>query len=251
MTWNPFERLVVMILNRKWATDPTGLYQPVFLGELEDIPPRSFGPLLPDRRAWAQRHALMVGHILSFDPAEYRDRFAIRTRLGYGPEPLVLAATGGTAVGGELLRLCLEAFPIARQKVPDLRMVVVCGPRLSLSNGDLPEGVELKGYVPRLYEHFAACDLAVVQAGGTSLLELTALNRPFLYFPIAKHFEQTIHVAWRQERLGAGVKLLQDETSATRLGSIMAAEIGREVEYPPLAVDGAKRTAEVVCERMR
>jgi hypothetical protein len=250
MSWNPFERLVVMILNRKWVTDPRGLYQPVFLGDLEDIPSRAFGPFLPDRRAWAERHALLVGHVLCFDPEEYRDRSVVRARLGYDPEPLVLVATGGTAVGGELLRLCLEAFPLAREQVPGLRMVLVCGPRLSPIDTDLPEGVELRGYVPKLYEHFAACDLAIVQGGGTTLLELTALNRPFIYFPIAKHFEQMIHVAWRQERLGAGIKLMQRDTSAARLGSLVATEVGREVEYPPLPLDGAERLAEVVCARM-
>jgi hypothetical protein len=250
MTWNPFEQLVVMIFNRIWATDPSGRYQPVFLGELEDIPPRSFGPLLPERRAWAERHALIVGHVLTFDPAEYQDRPAMRARLGYGPEPLVLASTGGTAVGGELLRLCVEAFPYARQRIPELRMIVVCGPRLSLPDADLPMGVELRGYVPQLHEHFAACDLAIVQGGGTSLLELTLLNRPFLYFPLADHFEQMIHVAWRQQRLGAGLKLLRHETSAAELGARVASEIRREVYYRPLEVRGAERLAEIVCERL-
>lgn len=250
MSWNPFERMVVMIFNRIWATDPGGRYQPVFLGELEDILPRRFGPFLPDRRAWAERHALIVGNVLSFDPAAYGDRVKLRAQLGYGPEPVILVSTGGTGVGGELLRLCMEAFPFAREKIPDLRMVVVCGPRLSFWETDLPEGVELRGYVPKLYEHFAACDLAVVQGGGTSLLELTALDRPFLYFPLHDHFEQAIHVAWRQQRLQAGIKLMQRDTSATQLGSLIAAETGREVHYPQLALDGAQRLAEIVCGRL-
>ena len=48
---------------------------------------------------------------------------------------------------------------------------------------------EVRGYVPNLYQHFAACDLAVVQGWGTTTLELTALSRPFLYFPREQHFE--------------------------------------------------------------
>lgn len=55
--------------------------------------------------------------------------------------------------------------------------------------------MEVRGYVDRLYEHFAVSDLAVVQAGGTTTLELTALRRPFLYFPVEEHFEQRVHVA--------------------------------------------------------
>jgi hypothetical protein len=93
MTWNPLERVVVMIFNRIWAKNPRGRYQPVFLGEIEDIPPRTFGPFLPNRRVWAERYALIVGHVLSFDPAEYHDRAALRTRLGYGREPLVMGTT--------------------------------------------------------------------------------------------------------------------------------------------------------------
>lgn len=251
MNWNPLQRLVAIAFNRVWSKDPRGRYQPVFLGEIEDIPPRSFGPFLPDRRAWAERHALIVGHVLTFDPTEYHDRAAVRARLGYGPEPLVVASIGGTAVGGELLRLCVEAFPYARRRVPDLRMVVVCGPRVSLPDADLPQGVELRGYVPKLHEHFAACDLALVQGGGTSLLELTVLNRPFLYFPLANHFEQMIHVAWRQERLGAGVKLMQREISAEELGLRVATETGREVRYPSLAVDGARRLAEIASAHLK
>ena len=108
----------------------------------------------------------------------------------------------------------------------------------------------MKGFVPKLYEHFAACDLAIVQGGGTSLLELTVLGRPFLYFPLAGHSEQTIHVAWRQERLGAGVKVMRSETSAAGLGSLIATETGREVHYPSLPVDGAKRLAEAVSEHL-
>jgi hypothetical protein len=250
MTWRPLERIAALAFNRAWSRDPRGRYQPVFLGELEDIPPRSFGLFLPERRAWAKRHALVVGHVLTFDPAEFRDRAAVRARLGYGPEPLVIASAGGTGVGGDLLQLCLEAFPHARRSIPDLRMVVVTGPRLSLKEADVPDGVELKGFVPRLYEHFAACDLAIVQAGGTSLLELTALNRPFLYFPLAGHFEQEIHVAWRQERLGAGVKLRQDEVSPAALGALIASTAGKEVHYPPLAVDGARGIAEAVRDRL-
>jgi spore coat polysaccharide biosynthesis predicted glycosyltransferase SpsG len=250
MTHSPIERLVTIAFNRVWSRDPRGRYQPVFLGELDDIPPRSFGPLLPDRRAWAERHALIVGHVLTFDPAEYNDRAAVRARLGYGSEPLVLVSTGGTAVGGELLRFCLAAFPYARQRIPNLHMVVVCGPRLSVPDADLPEGAELRGYVPKLYEHFAACDLAIVQGGGTSLLELTVLNRPFLYFPLTNHFEQMIHVVWRQQRLGAGVMLLARETKPESLAERIAAEIRRQVSYPALNTNGGRNLAELVLRRL-
>jgi hypothetical protein len=51
---------------------------------------------------------------------------------------------------------------------------------------------------------WAACDVAVVQGGLTTSLELAAARRPFLYFPLRRHFEQNLHVRHRLERYGAG-----------------------------------------------
>jgi hypothetical protein len=88
-------------------------------------------------------------------------------------------------------------------------------------------------------------------SGSMALGHVTpVLGRPFLYFPLAGHSEQSIHVAWRQERLGAGVKVVQSETSAAQLGSLIATELGREVHYPPLPVEGAKRLAQAVNEQL-
>ena len=62
----------------------------------------------------------------------------------------------------------------------------------------------MRAYVHNLYRHLAACDLAVVQGGLTTAMELTANRRPFLYFPLRHHFEQNFHVRHRLERYGAG-----------------------------------------------
>jgi predicted glycosyltransferase len=56
------------------------------------------------------------------------------------------------------------------------------------------QGVEVRGYVPALYKHLAACDLALVQGGLSTTMELVATRRPFLYFPLGRHFEQAFHV---------------------------------------------------------
>ena len=62
----------------------------------------------------------------------------------------------------------------------------------------------MRAYVHELYRHLAACDLAVVQGGLTTCMELTANRRPFLYFPLRHHFEQNFHVRHRLGRYGAG-----------------------------------------------
>jgi UDP:flavonoid glycosyltransferase YjiC (YdhE family) len=250
MSNNPLEKLGTYVLNLGWAQSrrllSTGKNVALFVGEPEDIPDRSFGFLLPNRRDWAKAHYEFVGYILPFDPAEYADKAGIRTKLGYGKEPLVVCSIGGTSIGKDLLELCGQAYTIVKQKVPDLRMVLVCGPRLSVGSLELPEAVEIRGYVPALYEHFAACDLAIVQAGGTTTLELTALRRPFLYFPLANHCEQQIHVAGRLARHGAGVRMSYYQTTPANLAEKIISNLGKEVKYATIPTDGAQKAAELI-----
>jgi len=42
-------------------------------------------------------------------------------------------------------------------------MLLVTGPRIDANSLNVPTGVDVRQFVPKLYEHFAACDLAVVQ----------------------------------------------------------------------------------------
>jgi UDP:flavonoid glycosyltransferase YjiC (YdhE family) len=63
------------------------------------------------------------------------------------------------------------------------------------------------GYVHRLYRQLAACDLAIAHGGLSTTMELTAAGRPFLYFPLRRHFEQDRHVAHRLDRHGAGRRM--------------------------------------------
>ena len=83
-------------------------------------------------------------------------------------------------------------------------MIVVAGPRIDPASLPSHPGLEVVPYVHNLYRHLAACDLAVVQGGLTTAMELTAQKRPFLYFPLRHHFEQNFHVRHRLERYGAG-----------------------------------------------
>ena len=79
----------------------------------------------------------------------------------------------------------------------------------------------MRPFVPDLYEHHAAVDLAIVQGGLTTTMELAAFQTPFFYFPLRNHFEQQHFVARRLERLGAGVRMDYDRTTAEALGAAM------------------------------
>ena len=218
----------------------------LFVGELEDVPNKSLGLFLPNRRFMAKETWQFIGYILQFDPSEYADRAETKANLGYDENPLIVCSIGGTAVGKDLLTQCGRAYTIARKQIPDLQMVLVCGPRLSPDSLEVPEGVDVRGYVPALYEHFAASDLAIVQGGGTTTIELTALRRPFLYFPLDGHFEQQIHVAGRLDRHQAGIKMQYSQTTPETLAEMIVSNIGKKVTYPTIPTDGAQRAAGLI-----
>ena len=221
----------------------------IYVGNSGDIVPEAFGPELPLIRDWTEDHYDFAGYITGFDPGDFADRAALRAELGYAlDEQVCIVGVGGSGVGGHLLRRVIDAFPYAKELVPALRMVVVAGPRIEPETLPSAEGLEIRRYVHELYRHFAACDLAVVQGGLTTTMELTANRRPFLYFPLRHHFEQNFHVRHRLERYGSGRCMDFDTATPETIAEAIAAEIGREVDYRPVEADGAARAARLIAE---
>jgi len=109
-------------------------------------------------------------------------------------------------------------------------------------------GLEVRAFVPDLYRHLAACDLAVVQGGLGTCMELAANRRPFLYFPLAHHFEQRFHVAHRLDRYRAGRRMEYAASDPDAIASAIADEVGRAVDYQPVETDGAARAARLIAE---
>ena len=217
----------------------------VFVGEADDIVPARFGPDLPGIREWTEEHYDFAGYVTGFDPRDLGDRGA----LGYGDDERVCIVTvGGSGVGGHLLRRVIAAFPDAKERVPDLRMIVVAGPRIDPASLPRHDGLEVRAYVHDLYKHLAVCDLAIVQGGLTTAMELTANRRPFLYFPLRHHFEQNFHVRHRLERYGAGRCMDFETDGPPDIAAAIAAEIGRRVRYRPVETDGAARAAKLIAE---
>ncbi len=219
----------------------------VFVGDPEDIVPSTFGPGLPSIREWTNAHYAFCGYVTGFDPASLGDREELRSRLGFGPDERVCVVTvGGSGVGEHLLRRVVAAYPRARERIPGLRMVVVAGPRIDPASLPGHDGLEVHGYVEELYRHLAACDVAIVQGGLTTQMELVAVRRPFLSFPLRHHFEQNLHVRHRIERYGAGRFMDYDEATPETIAAALADELDREIEYLPVRGDGAARAAELV-----
>jgi predicted glycosyltransferase len=221
----------------------------IFVGNPDDIVPDTFGPQLPLIGDWTREHYAFAGYVTGFDPSDFADRQALRRQLGYRDDEQVCVVTvGGSGVGGALLRKVIAAYPLAKRAVPELRMIVVAGPRIDPASLPTHDGLEIYAFVPQLYRHLAACDLAVVQGGLTTCMELTANRRPFLYFPLRHHFEQNFHVTHRLDRHRAGRRMDYATTDPDAIADAITAEIGRAVDYRPVETDGAARAASLIAE---
>ncbi|HKW90746.1 MAG TPA: alpha/beta fold hydrolase [Methylomirabilota bacterium] len=221
----------------------------ILIGDEEDVLDRPFGPDLPNMRQWAREHFRFPGYTLHFDPRTLSDRPALRRRLGYrGDERVILVSAGGTRVGRSFLRKCAQAFASIAPQIPETRMILVAGPRLDDLEPVAAPRLEVRSFVPDLFEHQAAVDLAIVQGGLSTTMELAAVRTPFIYFPLRHHFEQQIHVARRLDRLGAGVRLDYDRVSPEALGAAILDHLGKPVHAAPLALDGTDRAARLIAE---
>jgi pimeloyl-ACP methyl ester carboxylesterase/predicted glycosyltransferase len=223
----------------------------IFVGNPEDIVPQSFGRDLADMRDWIPKHFDFCGYVLGEHPAQFGPKQELRARLGYREdEKICIVTVGGSGVGAPLIRRILAAYPIAKRRIPELRMIVVTGPRLDPAGFDLPNGVAARGFVPDLDRHLAACDLAVVQGGLTTTMELAAAGTPFLYFPLKNHFEQNFHVAHRLDQYGAGRRMDYQSSDPDRIAAAMVEELARPVTFRPVEVDGAARAAAMLAEML-
>lgn len=221
----------------------------LFVGNPEDIVAERFGPNLPAIRAWTERHFRFTGYIGGVDFGALGDRAALRAELGYAPDEQVCIVTvGGSGVGEALLSRILQAAPLARRRVPALRMVVVAGPRIDPARLPAVDGVEVHGYVRDLPRHLACCDLGVVQGGLTTCMELAAARTPFLYVPLAHHFEQCFHVDYRLRRYGAGRRIDYATTDPDGIAEAIVEELRRPTRPRPVETDGARRAAALLAE---
>ena len=214
----------------------------IFVGNPADVVDESFGPGLPGIREWTAANYDFAGYVTGFSPT--LDGSALRRRWGVSPdEQLCLVTVGGSGVGTALLRRVLDA----QRLLPSLRFVYVTGPRIDPRS--LPAGTQAVGYLPDLPRALAACDVAVVQGGLTTCMELTALRKPFVYVPLQNHFEQNIHVRHRLDQYEAGHCLAYAAASdPATLAAAIAGALTGPVAYRPVETDGAARAAALLAD---
>jgi pimeloyl-ACP methyl ester carboxylesterase/predicted glycosyltransferase len=216
----------------------------LFVGNRDDVTDDSFGPGLPRIRDWTDRNFCYCGYALPFDPAALADTERLRVQHGYRrDEKIAIATVGGTATGRHLLNRIVQAFPRMKRALPELRLILVTGPRLATDDFPQLEGLEVKPYVHKLFEHLACCDLALVQGGLSTCMELVATQRPFLSFPLQRHFEQCVHVRRRLANYGADRSIDYPSLDPDMLAERALAAMHEPVRYRPVETDGAARAA--------
>ena len=220
----------------------------MFVGEPDDIVPDAFGPDLP-------LHPRLDRGALSIPRLHHR----LRSRRARGPG----ASTRDAGLPARPNRCAssrsagrASAPPVAarHRRVPDRRRA---RPRATHDRGrrtaHRPERCE-----PRrcgdtrlrsgAAQALAACDVAVVQGGLTTSMELTATARPFLYSPLRHHFEQNFHVPHRLDRYRAGRHMDYATATPDSIAAAIAEEIGRETDYRAVSNDGAERAAVLISD---
>jgi pimeloyl-ACP methyl ester carboxylesterase len=221
----------------------------IFVGNPHDVAPLGFGPDLPDMRDWIPKHFDFSGYVIGEHPSTFGARDELRQRLGYrADEVRCIVAVGGSGVGSSLIRRILAAHPIAKRRIPNLALTVVTGPRIDPASFGASPGVDMRAFVPDLDRHLAACDLALVQGGLSTTMELAAAGTPFLYFPLQNHFEQNIHVAHRLDCYGAGRRMDFASSDPDAIAAAMVAELSSLRRPKPVESDGAARAAAMLAE---
>ena len=222
----------------------------IFVGDPEDVVDTDFGDGLPKIRDWTVDNFDFAGYVTGFEPLDEGARAELRHGLGYRTDERVcLVTVGGSGVGLPLLRRLADAVPALRRAVPGVSVVMVTGPRIDPAAVPPRPGLRVLGYVPDLHQHLAVCDVAVVQGGLTTCMELTANRRPFVYVPLRRHFEQNLHVRHRLERHRAGHCLdYEHACDPDALAAAVAAQLAAPLDYLPVESDGAARAAALLAD---
>ena len=207
----------------------------IFVGNPDDVVPDDFGPGLPSINELGAAELRLLRLCHRFRPDRAAGPGCSSSPLGLPPGRAAVHRDGRRVRGRRRICCagCSTRCRLIRHRVPDLRFLVVTGPRIDPASPAADPRATCVGFLPDLYRELAACDIAVVQGGLTTCMELTAAGTPFVYVPLRHHFEQNIHVRRRLEQYSAG-RCLQYEQAADPelLAEARDRRAGRRADVP-------------------
>jgi len=189
----------------------------IFTGDIDHIPRE-------DWRIRAQNVGIMtVEPITKLQYTPPPTRYEARKKLGFGDDERIVTVTVGCTGAGEyLLKAATEAMTLLTNKVPGLRMELICGK--GIDSGALRRtagpSVHVHDYVRNFQEYIAASDAAVLQCGLTSTTECLMLGVPIVVVPLANHWEQANTARYVSEKFGVK-KIAADQLTAEVLADVM------------------------------
>ena len=219
----------------------------IFVGDPDDIVDASFGPGLPRIRDWTEENFDFAGYVTGFEPTTAeRDGVARRSSgtartSGCASSPSAGRASGGRCCGGSSTRSRWSG----QGRRPPLR-------GRHRARGSTPSrcptepGVEVRGFLPDLVDHLAACDVAVVQGG----LDHHGAHRqpaPVRLRAAAAPLRAELPRAAPPRGVRRGTCLDYDVASdPDALAAAILTELDRVVDYKPVETDGASRAAALI-----
>ena len=198
-------------------------------------------------RDWTEQHYDFAGYVTGLRPRRRR-RPRRRCVPSSATGPTSRCASSPSAAPASASASCARSSTPTRRPRPGPRAAHGRRgrpPHRSRSPAH-PRGARGPGLRPDLYRHLAACDLAIVQGGLTTSMELTANRRPSCTSRW-QHFEQTLLVPHRLDRYRAGRRMdyATDHADTSRPSPTRSAAPRR---LPPVETDGAARAAAAIAD---
>ena len=167
------------------ARFPRSRDRSIFVGNPADVVAERFGPGLPSIRDWTEQNFEFSGYVTGASPPVGARTHGAATRLGLRSGPATVRRHGRWHGGGRVASASGARRGADRAAAaPELHFLVVTGPRIDPASLPRRSGVRVRGFVPDLDQYLAACDVAVVQGGLSTCMELTAAGTPFIYVPL-------------------------------------------------------------------
>ena len=213
-------------------------------------PRRRSGRTCRRSATWTERHYDFSGYVTGFDPSPLVERREeLRRELGYhDDERVVIVTVGGSGVGESLLRRVIAAYPEARAADPgpadDRRRRARASTR---SRSARRPASRSAASCRSCTSTWRVCDLAVVQGGLTTTMELTAARPAVPLLPAAEPLRAEPP---RPAPAGAlrrrPVHGLRDRRPGRDRGGDRRRDRRVPIDYRPVATDGARRAAELI-----
>ena len=224
----------------------------VFVGDPDDIVDDRFGPDLPLIRDWTEAHYDFAGYVTGFDPARVRRPrgAARRARLPARTSGSAWSPSAAPASAAHLLRRVVDAFPDggpAGARAADGRRHRAAhrpGRRCRRAAG--PGGARLRPGPAPAPRRLRPRD----RPGRPDDLHGADRRRPAVHLrpaaaPLRAELPRRAPAAAATAPAAASTTTTSRPTS---LADAIAAEIGREVAYRPVATDGAARAAALLAD---